>query len=125
MLWNIFIAENQILREKLRKKRVLLADDQHRRLAIKGKILGRKALAEICGIVTPETILRWHRNLTAQNWDYSKWRKNLGRPSTDKEIVAMLVRMARENPGWGFKAALHKKFGILPAASSIIAAAIH
>jgi putative transposase len=57
------IAENQILREKLGIKRVLLSDDQRRRLAIKGKILGRKALAEICGLVTPVTILRWHRNL--------------------------------------------------------------
>jgi hypothetical protein len=47
------IAENQILREKLGKKRILLNDDQRRRLAIKGKVLGRKALAEICSIVTP------------------------------------------------------------------------
>jgi putative transposase len=96
------IAENRIIREKLGKKRVLLTDDQRRRLAIKGKVLGRKALAQICGIVTPETILRWHRNLVAQKWDYSKCRKNLGRPSTHKEIVEPLVRMARENPSWGY-----------------------
>jgi transposase InsO family protein len=96
------IAENQILLEKLGKKRVLLTDDQRRRLAIKGKILGRKALAEICSMVTPETILRWHRNLVAQKWDYSKCRKSLGRPSTDKEIVELLVRMAQENPSWGY-----------------------
>ena len=59
------IAENRILREEIGKKRILLNDDQRRRLAIKGKILCRKALAEICGIVLPETILRWHRNLVA------------------------------------------------------------
>jgi putative transposase len=96
------IAENRILREKLGKKRILLNDDQRRRLAIKGKILGRKALAEICSIVTPETILRWHRKLIAEKWDYSERRKKQGRPSTDKEIVELLIRMARENPTWGY-----------------------
>jgi putative transposase len=96
------IMENRILRERLGKKRILLTDDQRRRLAIKGKILGRKALGDLCTIVTPETILRWHRNLVAQKWDYSKCRKKLGRPSTDKEIVELLVQMARENPAWGY-----------------------
>jgi hypothetical protein len=54
-------AENQILREKVGKKRILLNDDQRRRLAIRGKILGRKALRDLCTLVTPETILRRHR----------------------------------------------------------------
>lgn len=71
-------------------------------MAIKGRILGRKALAEICSIVTPETILRWHRSLVAQKWDYSNCRKKAGRPSTDKETVELLVRMAKENPTWGY-----------------------
>ena len=92
------IAENRILREKIGKKRILLNDDQRRRLAVKGKILGRKALAEICSIVTPETILRWQRNLVAQNWDYSKCRRKVGRPGVDEETVDLLLRMARENP---------------------------
>jgi putative transposase len=96
------IAENQILREKLGKKRILLNDDQRRRLAIKGKTLGRKALAEICSIVTPETILRWHRKLIAKKWDYSERRKKRGRPSTSREIVELLLRMASENPTWGY-----------------------
>jgi putative transposase len=96
------IAENRILREKLGKKRILLTDDQRRRLAIKGKVLGRKALAEICSIVTPETILRWHRNLVAQKWDYSKRRKKAGRPRTDEKIVKLLVQMVRENITWGY-----------------------
>lgn len=96
------IAENRILLEKLGKKRILLNDDQRRRLAIKGKILGRKALAQICSIVTPETILRWHRKLIAEKWDYSERRKKQGRPNTDKKIVELLIRMARENPAWGY-----------------------
>ncbi|UCF06853.1 MAG: hypothetical protein JSV33_07470 [bacterium] len=53
------ITENQILREKLDKKRILLNNDQRRRLAVKGKLLGRKLLSEIATIVTPDTILRW------------------------------------------------------------------
>src|SRR5262245_45894268 len=77
-------AENQVLKEKLGKKRILLNDDQRRRLAVKGKILGRKALREISTIVTPDTILRWHRQLLAAKWDYSRRRgKPVGRPALD------------------------------------------
>jgi hypothetical protein len=97
------ITEDRILREKLDKRRILLTDDQRRRLAIKGKILGRKTLAEICTIVTPETILRWHRTRIADKWNYSKCRKKVGRPNTDKEMVDLLVQMARENPAWGYR----------------------
>jgi hypothetical protein len=52
------LTENRILREKLGKNRILLSDDQRRRLAVKGKILGRKMLEQLAGIVTPDTILR-------------------------------------------------------------------
>ena len=93
---------NRILREKLGKKRILLNDDQRRRLAIKGKNLGRKVLADLCTIVTPETILRWHRILVAEKRDYSKSRKKVGRSSIDPEIVERLLQMARENPTWGY-----------------------
>jgi hypothetical protein len=63
------------------KKRILLTDDQRRLLAVKGKALGRKALMELTTIVTPDTILRWHRQLVAQKWDYSDRRKQKpGRP---------------------------------------------
>jgi putative transposase len=85
------IMENPILREKIGTKRILLTDDQRRRLAIKGKVLGRKTLAEIWSIVTPETILRWHRDLIAPKWDHSKCRNWMGRPSTGKEVVELLI----------------------------------
>ncbi len=68
-------TENQVLREKLGKKRILLSDDQRRRLAVKGKILGRKILEEVGTLFTPDTILRWHRMLVARKWDYSDRRK--------------------------------------------------
>ena len=96
------LTENQILREKLGKKRILLSDHQRRRLAIKGKILSRKMLTELATIVTPETILRWHRKLVAAHWNYSKRRKSSGRPPVAQEIVELVLRMAKENPTWGY-----------------------
>ena len=68
------ITENRILRQKLGKNRILLDDDQRRLLAGKGKILGRKMLQQLATIVTPDTILRWHRELVARHWDYSQCR---------------------------------------------------
>ena len=52
--------ENQILKGIHGKKRILLNDDQRRRWAVKGKILGRAALQQVATIVTPDAILRWH-----------------------------------------------------------------
>ena len=89
-------AENRVLREKLGKKRILLNDDQRRRLAVKGKILGRKMLEQMATIVTPDTILRWHRELVAAKWDYSQHGKILGRPPASAGVVELVLRMARE-----------------------------
>jgi putative transposase len=96
-------TENQVLRELLGKKRILLNDDQRRRLAVKGKILGRKLLEQLATIVTPDTILRWHRQLIAAKWDYSDQRQRQpGRPPTAPEVVELVVKLARENPTWGY-----------------------
>ena len=51
-------TENQVLKEKLGKKRILLNDDQRRRLAVKAKVLGRKLLEQIGTLVTTDTLLR-------------------------------------------------------------------
>src|SRR5215472_12636272 len=63
--------ENHVLREQLGNRRLRLRDDQRRRLAAKAKGIGRKLLADIATIVTPETLLRWHRRLVAQKYDGS------------------------------------------------------
>jgi len=96
-------TENSILRDKLVKKRILLTDDQRRRLAVKGKILGRKQLSEIGTLFTPDTILRWHRQLVANKWDYSdRNEKKTGRPRIRQVIVDLTVKFAKENPSWGY-----------------------
>jgi hypothetical protein len=59
-------TENDVLNEKFGKKRILLTDEQRRRLAVKGKVLGREQLEQIGTLFTPDTILRWHRQLVAQ-----------------------------------------------------------
>jgi len=63
--------ENRVLREQLGGRRLRLDDNQRRRLATKAKGLGRKILAEVVTIVTPETLLAWHRKLIIQKYDGS------------------------------------------------------
>jgi putative transposase len=95
-------TENQVLKEAYGKGRIRLNDDQRRKLGVKGRILGRKALGEIGTSFTPDTILRWHRLLVAEKWDYSDHRRAVGRPRVRPEIVELILRMARENPSWGY-----------------------
>jgi len=96
------IEENRVLKEQLTAsgKRLRFTDDQRRRLAAKGKPLGRKVLLQITTIVTPDTILAWHRKLIAAKWTYP--RRRVGRPGVMKEIRELIVRMAEENPSWGY-----------------------
>ena len=90
------------LLKQMGRKRILLTDDQRRLLAVKGKALGRKALRELTTIVTPDTILRWHRKLVAKKWDHSAQRKSVGRPRIRQVIVDLILRFTAENPTWGY-----------------------
>src|SRR5688500_7715215 len=71
-------AENEILKSQLKGRRLRLRDEDRRRLAEKGRTRGRKLLAEVACIVTPETILAWYRRLVARKWTFQ--RRTLGRP---------------------------------------------
>jgi transposase InsO family protein len=93
--------ENRALRQQLGERRLRLSDDQRRRLAVKGKALGSMLLEEVACIVTPDTILRWYRTLVAKKYDGSH-RRGPGRPRTAREIVDLVVRIATENPGFGY-----------------------
>jgi putative transposase len=88
--------ENRVLKEQLGGRRLRLNDDQCRRLASKAKLLGRRLLAQVATIVTPETLLAWHRKLIARKYDGTAHRTP-GRPRTAGEIEALVVRMAEEN----------------------------
>ena len=81
--------ENGVLREQLGGRRLRFTDDQRRQLAAKAKRLGRKDLGEIASLVTPDTLLAWHRKLIARKWDYSARRNSPGRPRVMREIVEL------------------------------------
>ena len=59
------VKENRVLREALGGRRLRLTDEQRRRLAMKGRVVGRQRLHELAGLVTPDTILRWYRELVS------------------------------------------------------------
>ena len=94
------IEENRVLQEHLKGRKLRLNDDQRRRLAAKGKLLGRRLLNRVATIVTPDTIMRWHRRLIAAKWTYKQPRK--GRPGVMQEIRRLVVRLAAENSSWGY-----------------------
>jgi putative transposase len=95
------LEENRVLRAVNGSRRLHLTDDQRRRLAVKGHVLGRRQLATVAGIVTPDTILRWYRRLVGKKYDGSMTRRP-GRPTTKPDIAALVIRMANENPTWGY-----------------------
>ena len=94
------IEENRVLKEQLEGQRLRFTDEQRMRLAVKAKDLGRRLLDEIETLVTPDTLLAWHRKLIAKKWTYA--RKGPGRPCVAQEITDLVLRMARENASWGY-----------------------
>ena len=68
---------------------------------MKGKAIGRKKLADIATIATPDTILAWYRRLIARKYDGSH-KRGPGRPRVRRDIGELVVRMATENPRWGY-----------------------
>ena len=84
------VEENRVLKEQLNGKRVRLTNDQRRRLAAKGKALGRRLLTQVATIVTPDTIIRWHGQLIAAKWTYPS--ELVGRPGIMKTIRGLIVR---------------------------------
>ena len=73
--WEIvvyLIEENRCLRRQLGGRRVRLTDDDRRRLAARAYRVGRRTVREIATIATPDTLLRWHRQLIARKWTYAR-----------------------------------------------------
>jgi len=82
--------------------RVQLTDAQRQTLAEIGKKLSKQALEEVATIVKPDTILVWHRKLVKQKFDGSAQRKSVGRLRVDPELEDWVIKMAKENRGWGY-----------------------
>jgi hypothetical protein len=94
-------AENRLLKKRLRGKRIRFTDVERALLARKAKAVGRKALLELDTIVSPGTLMRWHRRLIAQKWNLVH-RRDPGRSGVMRQISALIMRMARDNPWWGY-----------------------
>src|SRR5262245_49514049 len=94
--------ENRVLREQLGTRRLRFTDDQRRRLATKAKLVGRRLLNDIANIVTPDTLLAWHRKLIAEKYDGTA-KRGPGRPRTANEVENLVVRMAQDNRDWGYR----------------------
>jgi transposase InsO family protein len=93
-------AQLRVLREALGKKRLRFTPEQRRLLAAKAAALGRKVLRSMTTIVTPDTLMAWHRKLIAEKWTHPR---RVGRPRKSAELCALVVRVAKENATWGIK----------------------
>ena len=94
-------AENRMLRDRLNGRSLRFSDKERALLARKAFGIPRKVLLGLGTIVTPDTLLRWHRQLIARKFDFSDRRKP-GRPRTMRIITELIVRMALENPRWDY-----------------------
>ena len=83
-----------MLREQLGNTRLRLSDDQRWRVAVKAKKLRRRVLQELKTLVTPETLLAWHRKLIARKYDGSQ-RRGPGHPRTPDDLHRLVV--SRQN----------------------------
>src|SRR5262245_43038797 len=93
-------AENRMLKARLGRRRIIFTDAERRLLARHAKAVGRKKLFELDPIVSPDTLLRWHRQLIAMKWMFL--RNGPGRPRAMATIEKLVMRMATENPRWGY-----------------------
>ena len=88
--------ELSVLRRQARRPQLTMADRVL--LAAASRLLPRPSWRSF--MVTPATLLRWHRRLVARRWTYGG---RCGRPPIDEEIRALVLRLARENPRWGYQ----------------------
>jgi hypothetical protein len=93
--------ENRLLKGTLQGHRLRLTDTARRSRAALASPLGRKRLQEIATLATPDTLLRWHRCLMAQQFDGRTRRTQIGRPPVAEEVEGLAVQMAEEHPTWG------------------------
>jgi hypothetical protein len=102
LLQNEYLAaENRILKARL-PSGWRLSYGERITLAEIGKRLGRKGLLTVARLAQPDTLLAWYRRLVAEKFDGSQQRRSPGRPRISPDIEDLVVRLARENSGWGY-----------------------
>jgi putative transposase len=109
--------ELSVLRRQARRPQLTMADRVF--LAAASRLLPRPNWRSF--MVTPATLLRWHRRLVARRWTYGG---RLGRPPTSEEIRALVLRLARENPRWGYQRIAGELNGLAIAVSATTVAKI-
>jgi putative transposase len=97
------IEENRVLKAQLGGRQLRLTDTERRRLATLAHPLGRTRLKDMATLVTPDTLMRWYKQLIAQKFDGSTMRRPCGRPRIAEEVEQLVVRIAEENPSWGYR----------------------
>jgi putative transposase len=107
--------EVAILRRQSRRARLRPVDRAI--LAALARALPQSAWTSLS--VSPATLLRWHRQLVRRRWTYPHRRP--GRPRLDRRVQALVVRLARENPGWGYRRIVGElqSLGITVSATSV------
>jgi hypothetical protein len=104
----ISAGRKRVPEEAVTGKRIRFTDAERALLARKAKAVGRKAPLELGTIVSPATLLWWHRHLVAEKWNFAE-RRSAGRPDIMRHIselivrmAELIVRMAQDNPSWGY-----------------------
>ena len=92
----------EVLAARTGRTRMILTPGQRRRLALKGKALTPEDRRAFCQIARPETILAWFRHLSAKKYDSSAETRTPGRPRKAGDIRDLVIKLATENPGWGY-----------------------
>ena len=90
--------EIRVLKEQQGDGRPKFTDDQRRRLAGKAKLIRYGRLKEIVGLVTPQTLLAWHRKLSAKKYDSGGVRRRVGRPQPDRWRGRLPIRLSISDP---------------------------
>jgi hypothetical protein len=93
--------ENRILRSKLGTRVSLTEAD--RRVLVKYGLRIKARLAEVISIAQPETLLAWNRRQKQKKWAFKNTSAKVGRPRKAGDTEALIVRLAEENNGWGYK----------------------
>jgi putative transposase len=95
----ILVLRHQLAVLRRQTPRPMLQPADRALLAAVSRILPRSRWS--CFLVKPETLLRWHRRLIAGTWTYPN--RGAGRPPLDQDVQQLIVRLAKENPRWGYQ----------------------